>query len=77
MKRFYFDICDGDRNLIDEEGLDLPDIKTAEHEATLALAEMAHSLVRGRKQRNLTIAVRDDDGPLLRASFSFLVQPAN
>jgi hypothetical protein len=41
MPRYYFDIRDGEDLYPDEEGLDLPDLRSAEVEAATSLAMMA------------------------------------
>ncbi len=38
MKRYYFDMRDGDGFAPGEEGLELPDIEAAQQEAALSLA---------------------------------------
>ncbi|MBR0826732.1 hypothetical protein JQ596_14375 [Bradyrhizobium manausense] len=71
MKRYYFDMRDADVIAPDEEGLELPSIKAAQVEAAQALADMARDAARGLGEdspdRQLSIEVRDDDGPVLRA----------
>jgi uncharacterized protein DUF6894 len=71
MKRYYFDIHDGDRIETDEVGAELPDIKRVEREATLALCEMAREALPGRSFHQMTIRARDADGPVLEASFQW------
>ena len=59
----------------DEEGMELSNIDAAQNEATRALADMARDEVRTRNGSgsacDLTIEVRDDDGPVMRAKFTF------
>jgi hypothetical protein len=43
MKRYYFDIRDGDKLVVDEEGMELPDVEAAQEVAARTLAD----LVRG------------------------------
>lgn len=69
MTRYYFDIRVGDDLYPDEEGLELPDLLTAEVEAAMALAEMARDQDADKHQR--AIEVRTADGPLFRAAFIF------
>ena len=75
MKRYYFDIRDGDGFAPDEEGLELPDIEAAQEEAALSLADMARHAVRisRRNARLMQIEVRDDNGPILHAKFVFAI----
>ena len=75
MKRYYFDIRDGDGFSPDEEGLELPDIEAAQEEAALSLADMARDAVRisRRNAHLMQIEVRDDNGPVLQARFVFAI----
>src|SRR5918993_5278427 len=41
MPRFYFDVADGTETAIDEDGLDLPDLKAARANALAALKKIA------------------------------------
>jgi hypothetical protein len=75
MKRYYFDLRDGYILTPDEEGLELPDIEAVQQEAARSLADMATDVVRGRRVsgngHRMAIEVRDDDGPVLQAKFTF------
>jgi hypothetical protein len=75
MKRYYFDIRDGDGLAPDEEGLELPDIEAVQQEAALSPADLARDAVRiSRRNVNLMeIEVRDDNGPVLQAKFVFAI----
>jgi hypothetical protein len=75
MKRYYFDMRDGDGFAPDEEGLELPDIEAAQEEAALSLADMARHAVRisRRNARLMQIEVRDDKGLILHAKFVFAI----
>jgi hypothetical protein len=75
MKRYYFDMRDGDGFAPDEEGLELPDIEAAREEAALSLADMARDAVRisRRNARLMQIEVRNDNGPVLQAKFVFAI----
>lgn len=77
MRRYYFDIRDEDGLAVDEEGLELRDIQAVQEEAARSLADIARDEVRsanGRKQeRQMTIEVRDDDGPVLQVKFTFKI----
>jgi hypothetical protein len=67
MKRYYFDLRDGDAVSVDEEGLELPDIEAVQEEAARSLVDMAKDAVRGRRfngfGRGMEVEVRDEDGP--------------
>lgn len=72
MPRYYFDIRDGDDLYADEEGLDLPDLRSAEVEAATSLAMMARDKLPIADDRHqMAIEVRTPDGPLFRAAFIF------
>ena len=75
MKRYYFDIRDGDGFAPDEEGLELPGIEAAQEEAALSLADIARDAVRipRRNAHLMQIEVRDDNGPVLQAKFVFSI----
>jgi hypothetical protein len=74
MRRYYFDLREGDDLAPDEEGLELPSIERVQEEAARSLADMARDAVRknhdGAGQR-MAIEVRDDDGPVLQVRFTF------
>lgn len=75
MSRFYFDIHEGDEATVDEAGLELPDIAAAQKEAVCTLSEIARDAVRGHfghgECNTVSIEVRNDEGPVLEASFAF------
>ncbi|WP_309142534.1 DUF6894 family protein [Bradyrhizobium sp. sGM-13] len=51
MRRYYFDLRDGDDLAPDEEGLDLPNIERVQEEAARSLADMARDAVRMNHDR--------------------------
>jgi Domain of unknown function (DUF6894) len=75
MKRYYFDLRDGDAVSVDEEGLELPDIEAVKEEAARLLVDMATDAVRGRRfdgfGRGVDVEVRDEDGLVLQAKVTF------
>ena len=75
MKRYYFDLRDGDDLASDKEGIELPDIEAVQHEAARSLADIARDAVRGLPTnadgRRMAIEVRDDAGPVPQARFTF------
>ena len=76
MKRFYFDIREGDEIIPDEEGLELSIIEKVQEEAARSLADMARDAIRAQGDevpREIAIEVRDDSGPVLQAKFTFEV----
>ncbi|SFN96999.1 hypothetical protein SAMN05216573_13513 [Bradyrhizobium sp. Rc3b] len=76
MKRYYFDIQHGSQFIRDDEGVELPHSDAAREEATAALAEMASGWARNRPHHHIAIKVRDDHGPILQASASFVLKPS-
>ena len=74
MKRYYFDLRDGDDLAIDEEGTKLPDMTAVQEEAALSLAGMARD-ARGTGETSSgdrwAIEVRDETGPVLQVKFTF------
>lgn len=73
MPRYYFDVREGDTVASDEEGLELFSIQAVQEEAALSLADMARDAVRKDHDgaRQMAVEVRDDNGPVLQAKFTF------
>jgi hypothetical protein len=71
MKRYFFDIRDGDKLVIDEEGLELPHVEAAQDEAAQSLADMARDRIRRTPFSHMAIEVRDSDGPVVEATFQW------
>nr|WP_225121606.1 hypothetical protein [Bradyrhizobium sp. BRP22] len=72
MRRYYFDIIDGDALSVDEEGVVLPDLEAAVDEAARSLVDVARNTPRPKGSRSpFAIDVRDENGPLLRGSIVF------
>ena len=74
MPRYYFDLLDGEDFVKNEEGMDLPNISSAQIEATEFLTDMAMDIA--TRQSNplgypMSIEVRDSEGPLFVLSFTF------
>jgi len=69
MKRYYFDIREGDHLAADEEGLMMRDIDAVQQEAAQSLADMARDAVSGRMLHRMAIEVRDDIGPVLEVRY--------
>jgi hypothetical protein len=70
MPRFFFDIRDDDDTLVDEEGIDLPDLKAAQMEAAKSLTAMAAD-VQPEGSKVLAIDVRTAEGRVLTAAITF------
>jgi hypothetical protein len=74
MAHYYFDLVDGEEVACDEEGVDLPDMRSVQEEAAFALAAMAGQLpsMAAKDDRfQISIAVRDRSGPVLTLKFTF------
>lgn len=77
MPKFYFDTQEGDDALIDNEGLELPDLEAVKGEVGLALADFARGVMPGAR-RLLTIKVRDAQSRrVLSTAVIFDVQPSS
>jgi len=78
MRRYFFDIREGDEFIPDEEGEELSDLDAVQDEAARALADMAKDGLRARHRngspRHLAIEVRDEFGPVMLATFSFEIK---
>jgi hypothetical protein len=73
MKRYYFDIRDGDKLVADEEGMELPDVEAAQEEAARTLADLVRDQARGRPSCHMAVEVRDYNGPMPEVSFLWRV----
>ena len=75
MTRFFFDTGQDGRIQRDDDGLDMLSIEDARRTALSALGDMARDELR-HGCRDLTIEVRDAQGPILKASlFLEISQP--
>ena len=73
MRRYFFDLRDGDDLAVDEEGLELPNLLRAQEEAVSSLAEFVRERVieAVHDAQDMAIEVRDEDGPILKVMFLF------
>jgi hypothetical protein len=63
MGRFYFHVRTGDRLTPDEEGIDLPDLAAAHHEAVLAAREvLADAIMSGKPEVAEAFVIADEGG---------------
>lgn len=62
MPRFYFDIRQGHRFYPDREGLDLPDLASAETEAASAAAAIGSDLLPCKADEQVTVELRAEGG---------------
>jgi hypothetical protein len=75
MRRYYFDMQDGERLAVDEEGVELPDLDAAQQEAALALADMMLDI--SLNPAKISVEVRDDAGTVMRARVVFEIDRAD
>ena len=74
MMRYFFDITADGELTPDEEGMILPNIDAAWHEASDSLADLARDTVRSEGTPRLAISVRTDDGPVCEAVFQWNIE---
>jgi hypothetical protein len=74
MSRYYFDVREGGRATVDNEGLELADILGAEREAIASAAAIASELFPTRGADEVTIDVRDTARPVLSVSIALRIQ---
>jgi uncharacterized protein DUF6894 len=77
MRRYYFDVIDEHGVAVDDEGLVLRDIEAAEQEAARSMADAARDEVLRQSAgapTQMSIQVRDDDGPVMLVKFSFEIE---
>jgi len=79
MRRFFFDLkYDGERPTDDEEGMIMPDLESAQVEATRALTDLSKAIVlSGKLTNSLAVIIRDDSGPVLQATLNFEMKRLN
>jgi hypothetical protein len=78
MPRYYFDLRDEKELAVDEEGLELSDMRAVQAEAAKSLADMARDAVHTFSSvggtHHMAIEVRDDIGPVMQVKFAFEVE---
>ena len=62
MPQFFFDVREGVRFAPDADGLDFPDLNTAEKEAAQAAAAIGRDLLPKGVARSVTVEVRSEHG---------------
>ena len=75
MPRYFFDVHDGERFVRDEDGTELDGPAAAAEDAAVILAELAKARLPGWARRDISVQVRNDVGPVLRAALSFAIDP--
>jgi hypothetical protein len=81
MQRYYFDVRDEDDLFQDEEGREFQNIEAVHQAAAHCLGDMARDALRnpkreGSRNQRMTIEVRNCNGPVLQAKFTFEVDRA-
>ena len=72
MTLFFFDVDDGERRTLDDQGTEFPGLKEARDGAIRALPDVARDLLPDGDRRDFTVTIKDADGrALFRASLSF------
>jgi hypothetical protein len=74
MARYFFDVSADGELAPDEEGMILPNVDAARHEASRSSADLARDTVRSAGTPRLAISVRTDDGPVCEAVFEWSVE---
>ena len=71
MPLYFFDTRDNDVFIEDDIGLNLPNLEAVKDQAAVSLAELARDVLPGSIKRTLTVEVRDEHQPVLRARLIF------
>jgi hypothetical protein len=75
VPRYFFDIDDGERVIVDDVGTDLAGPEAARAEAVAALPSLARDRARDGQERFLTATVRTESGrTLCRATLALRVE---
>jgi hypothetical protein len=74
MTIYYFDLRDGEELIVivDEEGMELRDMRAVQEEAARSMMDAARDAVLSQSAGSLaqiSIEVRDDDGAVMRMGF--------
>jgi hypothetical protein len=79
MPHFFFDTRDNDTFIVDDVGIEFPDLASVKKEAARSLAELGRDVLPGSLRRELAVEVRDALGPVMRAIMTFeaiILRPA-
>ena len=74
MARYYFDLREGTELFLDEDGVELPTLRAAQREAARALGAMAQELEPTAEGQDMSIEVRNEDGPLFQVALVFAIR---
>ena len=73
MPRYFFDTDDGADRFQDDEGMDLPDARSARDAAVGSLPELSRDRLADGDHHRLTVRVRDEAGALVYSATLDLV----
>jgi len=74
MARYFFDIYD-DMVVLDDAGIELPDLDAARLEAVTAVCEIAKEIIpHDGPSKDIKVKVRDERGVVLTAMINFTVR---
>lgn len=74
MKRFFFDVRDGQGLVTDEAGALMSGIEAAEEEAAQSLLDIVGERVGVRAWHQVAIEVRDDIGPVMTVTLQLHIE---
>ena len=78
MSLYYVDLREGPHLSIDEDGMELPTMQSVQIEAARSLVDLAKDAVWTTAATGLghqmAIEVRDENGPVLQANFTFAIE---
>ncbi|WP_375304976.1 hypothetical protein WI560_22880 [Bradyrhizobium sp. A11] len=78
MARYYFDLTDEHGVALDEEGLELSNMRAVQAEAAKSVGDMARDAIISAPatggRRRMAIDVRDAGGPVMQVTFSFAIE---
>ena len=77
MGRYYFDLRDVDRIVVDDEGIELPDMEAVQKEASRSIADAAREVsLRPILDSETAVGVRDDDGAVMVSRLTVAIEMA-
>ena len=77
MTRYFFNVRDGSGLYPDEEGLELPNLRAAELEATASLVDMTRDGIPRMERQHMAVAVREGEEPGFQVGIIFYVNRSN
>ena len=75
VPRYFFDIDDGDRRTLDDQGFDLPGLRETRDEAIRVLPDIARDVLPNGDHRSFIVTVREEGGlPIFKATLSLVAE---